>query len=208
MRVLFLSPHTDDVELGAGGTLIKFLEGGHEVFWMVFSTAEDSLPAGMPKDTLKNEFLEVAGALGLNNNYRIFGFKVRRLHEYRQEVLEELVRMRNEFSPDIVIGPSLHDYHQDHQVVAQEMVRAFKNTSSIISYELPWNHVTFDAQLFVRLNREHIKRKIELLNHYRSQIKLNRPFFSADFIEGWARMRGVQVKTEFAEAFEVIRWLL
>ena len=209
MKILFLSPHTDDVELGAGGTLAKFLELGHEILWVVFSTAEDSLPDNMPKDILKKEFLAVMRTLGLDReNYKIFDFKVRRLHEYRQEILEELVRIRKDFAPDLIIGPSLNDYHQDHQVVAWEMIRAFKNTSSIICYELPWNHVMFNTQLFVKLEERHVKKKVELLSNYKSQLILNRPYFSKDFIFGWARMRGVQVKAEFAEAFEVVRWIL
>ncbi len=209
MKVLFLSPHTDDVELGAGGMLARFLEASYEIFWVVFSTAEDSLPHNLPKDTLKQEFLNVVKSLNLSrDNYRIFNFKVRRLHEHRQEVLEELVKIRNEFKPDLVVGPSLHDHHQDHQVVAREMIRAFKNTASIISYELPWNHVSFDAQLFIKLKKRHIQKKIDLLKNYKSQLMLNRPYFNEEFILGWAKMRGVQVKTEFAEAFEVIRWIL
>lgn len=209
MRVLLLSPHTDDVELGAGGTLAKLLELNHEVFWVVFSTAEESLPDGLPRDTLKREFLSVVEDLGIpSDHYRVFSFPVRRLHEHRQEVLEELVRIRKDFSPDLVIGPSLHDFHQDHQVVANEMVRAFKNSSSIISYELPWNHVSFDAQLFVKLEKHHLEKKVSLLKHYRSQLSLGRPYFSEEYILGWAKMRGVQVKSEFAEAFEVIRWIL
>jgi len=209
VKILFLSPHTDDVELGAGGTLAKFLELGHEILWVVFSTAEDSLPDNMPKDILKKEFLAVMRTLGLDReNYKIFDFKVRRLHEYRQEILEELVRIRKDFAPDLIIGPSLNDYHQDHQVVAWEMIRAFKNTSSIICYELPWNHVMFNTQLFVKLEERHVKKKVELLSNYKSQLILNRPYFSKDFIFGWARMRGVQVKAEFAEAFEVVRWIL
>lgn len=209
MRVLFLSPHTDDVELGAGGTLVKLLEQGHEIFWVVFSTAEDSLPENLQRDTLRREFISVTRILGLSeNNYKIFDFRVRRLHEHRQEVLEELVRARKDFTPDLVIGPSLNDYHQDHQVVAWEMTRAFKNTSSIICYELPWNHVTFNTQLFVKLEEKHIEKKAELLGNYKSQLILGRPYFSRDFIFGWARMRGVQIRSEFAEAFEVIRWIL
>ncbi|MCW3136645.1 MAG: PIG-L family deacetylase [Canidatus Methanoxibalbensis ujae] len=209
MKILFLSPHTDDVELGAGGTLVKSLELGHEILWVVFSTAEDSLPDNMPKDALKKEFLKVISDLGLKEeDYRIMNFRVRRLHEYRQEILEELVKIRKDFAPDLVIGPSLNDYHQDHQVVAWEMIRAFKNTSSIIAYELPWNHVAFNTQMFVKLEEKHIKKKVELLKNYRSQQILNRPYFSGDFIFGWARMRGIQVRAEFAEAFEVIRWIL
>jgi len=209
MNVLLLSPHTDDVELGCGGTVIKLLEAGHSILWMVFSTAEESLPVGLPKDTLMKEFAAVMGDLGMSEkNYEVFGFGVRHLDEHRQEILDELVQVRKHLQPDIVIGPSLKDFHQDHNVVANEMVRAFKASSSIICYELPWNHVTFDTQLFVRLGREHISRKVEILNNYESQLIGGKEYFSEEFVYGLARIRGLQCNSEYAEAFEVVRWMM
>ena len=208
-KILVLSPHTDDAELGAGGTIIKFIEEKKEILWVVFSTAEESLPKEMEKDTLEKEFLSVSKKLNLREDqYIINHFQVRKLHEKRQEILELLVQIRNKFLPDLVIGPSLNDFHQDHIIVATEMVRAFKGASSIISYELPWNHVTFNTQLFVKLDKKHIEDKIELLKLYNSQITKGRSYFSEEFILGFARTRGVQLNTEFAEAFEVIRWMI
>lgn len=209
MKALFISPHTDDVELGAGGTLTKLMEKGWEILWVVFSTAESSLPEGTPPDTLRNEFLDVANSIGLkDNNLKIFDFQVRYLSSHRQEILEEMVKMKKEFSPNLVVGPSLDDNHQDHEVVAKETLRAFKDCASIICYELPWNHIAFNTQLFVKVKERHISKKIELLKRYKSQIELDRPYFQEDYIRGWAKMRGVQVKSEFAEAFEVVRWIV
>jgi LmbE family N-acetylglucosaminyl deacetylase len=209
MRVLFISPHTDDVELGAGGTLIKLLEEGHEVLWVVFSTAETSLPPEAPRDTLRTEFLDVATSIGLKEkDLRIFDFQVRYLPMHRQEILEEMIKMKKEFAPDLIVGPSLNDHHQDHEVVAKEILRAFKDSSSIICYELPWNHVVFNTQMFVKICERHVNKKIELLRKYESQVQLDRPYFSEEYIRGWAKMRGVQVKADFAEAFEVVRWIL
>ena len=209
MRTLFISPHTDDVELGAGGTLIKQLEEGNEVLWVVFSTAETSLPADTPRDTLRLEFLDVVRSVGLKEkDYKIFDFQVRYLPERRQEILDEMIKMKKEYSPDLIIGPSLNDHHQDHEVVAKEILRAFKDSSSIISYELPWNHIEFNTQLFVKIDERHVNKKIQLLKKYDSQIRLDRTYFSEEYIRGWAKMRGVQVKAEFAEAFEVVRWIM
>jgi LmbE family N-acetylglucosaminyl deacetylase len=209
VRIVVLSPHTDDAELGAGGTLLKFLENGHELFWVVFSVAESSLPSSLPRDILKKEFLDVINTIGLRNDmYNVFDYRVRYLHEHRQEILEEMVSTNKDFSPNLVIGPSLNDHHQDHQVVAREMIRAFKRSSSIISYELPWNHIEFNTQLFVRLERAHIERKFSLLRKYNSQIMLQKPYFAEEFVFGWAKMRGVQVGSDFAEAFEVARWIM
>ena len=118
------------------------------------------------------------------------------------------MRIRKEFCPELVIGPSLNDFHQDHQVIANEMVRAFKSTSSVISYELPWNHVTFNTQLFIKLTEANIKNKWALLKRYNSQIIKGKSYFSEDFIFGLAKTRGVQCGSEYAEAFEVVRWMI
>jgi len=206
---LLISPHTDDAELGCGGSIAKFIKDGHELLWIVFSTAEESLPKGLSNDTLKKEFLCVVKDLGLKEkNYIIFNFKVRNLSEHRQEILDELIKLREKFKPQITIGPSLNDFHQDHQVVAREMVRAFKTTSSIICYELPWNHITFNTQLFIKLERDFIDKKCKILNNYKSQILKEKPYFSGEYIYGLAKIRGVQCYSEYAEAFEVIRWMI
>jgi hypothetical protein len=88
------------------------------------------------------------------------------------------------------------------------MIRAFKTTSSIICYEMPWNHLSFNTQLFVRLDKHHIERKMDLLKHYKSQLELQRPYFSEEFIYGLAKTRGIQCNSEYAEAFEVLRWMM
>lgn len=209
MRTLILSPHTDDAELGCGGLITWLIEKQYPLLWIVFSTAEESLPVGLPKNTLKNEFLSVISGLGLDEkSYQIFNYQVRKLHYYRQEILENLIRIRDDFRPQLVVGPSLNDIHQDHQTVANEMIRAFKTTASIICYELPWNHIRFNTQLFVTLQRENVRKKYQMLANYRSQLIQNKTYFSKEFIFGLAKIRGVQCSAEYAEAFEVIRWLL
>lgn len=207
-RILILSPHTDDAELGCGGLITKLLEEGKKIYWVVFSTAEDSLPPELSPDTLVTEFKSVADYLKLSgNDYKINNFKVRNLHEKRQEILEIMVTLRKTFNPDLVIGPSLNDFHQDHQVVSNEMIRAFKMSCSIICYELPWNHINFQSQYFVKLDEKHIQKKVELLNFYKSQFIVKRHYFSEDFIRGLALTRGAQVGHKYAEAFDVIRWI-
>ncbi len=207
-RVLILSPHTDDAELGCGATIARFIEERKDILWVVFSTAEESLPEDMAPDTLEIEFRNVVRNLNLNaDNIIVNHFKVRYLHEKRQEILELLVKIRNSFNPEMVIGPSLNDFHQDHTIVANEMVRAFKSHSSIISYELPWNHITFNTQLFFKVTAKQLEQKIDILKEYKSQVKKERSYFSRDFIRGLAVTRGIQVNADFAEAFEVIKWI-
>jgi LmbE family N-acetylglucosaminyl deacetylase len=134
----------------------------------------------------------------------VYGFPVRKLSYHRQEVLEELVGLRRRIAPDLVFIPSEHDLHQDHQVVHAEGLRAFKDIS-VLGYELSWNHISFSAQAFVVLDKGHLERKWQALQCYRSQLGMGRLYMTRKYIEGIARVRGVQVKEEWAEAFEVLR---
>jgi LmbE family N-acetylglucosaminyl deacetylase len=205
-KVLVLAPHTDDGELGAGGYISQLLEQGAQVYYAAFSTAEESVPVGFPKDILKIEVAAATAQLGIRpENLFIFNYQVRKLNYSRQEILEDLVKLRMDINPDLVLLPSLKDIHQDHMTVAQEGLRAFKNTS-IFGYELIWNNLSFDTTCFMKLEKKHIEKKINALSCYESQGK--RDYMSSDFILSLARTRGVQIGTAYAEAFEVVRLII
>lgn len=204
-RVLVLAPHTDDAELGCGGTLARLVEQGNDVFVAAFSTASDSLPAGFRDDTLRHEFLSAMRILGIPDGHEsVREYPVRRLAEHRQSILEELVSLRKDIAPDIVFLPCGQDIHQDHQVIHAEGVRAFKN-ASLFGYELPWNTFDFAPQLIVCLEDRHMERKWEMLQAYYSQAVIGRRYFSRDLVYSLARVRGVQANRAFAEGFQVIR---
>ena len=204
-KVLALAPPSDDAEIGCGGTLARFLDEGKQLFVVAFSTAEESLPPGSARHKLRDEFLEAMDILGVPEDHvRVYGYPVRRLPESRQEVLEELIRIKAEFAPDTVFLPSGNDMHQDHQVIFNEGLRAFKEFT-IWGYDLPWNHLAFSDTAFVTLEERHLEKKLEVLSAYKSQIELKRPYFRREAVYAQARMRGLQVKAEFAEVFEVVR---
>jgi len=208
MRVLLLSPHTDDIEIGAGGTLTKLLHGKDNIFcWVVFSICENAVPQNLSPDTLRNEFTAVASHLKMTN-YQIHKFPNMNFPACALEIVKELDRVKGEFKPELVIAPSLNDFHQDHRTVAEQAVRVFKKDTSIIGYELPWNNLIFQPQLLVRLTQEQMEGKWQILSLYKSQFILQRNYFSKEFIFGWARMRGTQCNAEYAEAFEITRWIV
>jgi LmbE family N-acetylglucosaminyl deacetylase len=204
-RVLAMSPHADDAELGCGGTMARWIDEGAEIFTAAFSTAETSLPPGSKPYRLKDECHLALDEIGVPRDNRfVYDFPVRELGYHRQEVLEEMVKLARELQPEVVLVPSGSDLHQDHAVVHHESVRAFRNFT-MMGYELPWNHITFSTQAFVVLRETHLRRKWAALTKYESQLEMARPYFSYDFIESMARVRGVQVQAAFAEAYEAIR---
>ena len=89
--VMVLAPHTDDGEFGCGGTIAKFISEGKDVYYVAFSTAEDSLPPDMPKNTLEREVREATKRLGIPVSHLIvYGFQVRKLNYIRQDILAYL----------------------------------------------------------------------------------------------------------------------
>ncbi len=202
-KILVLAPHCDDGELGAGGTINKLAKLNKEVTYVAFSTARNSVPDNFPKNILEKEVKEATNMLGIQDeNLIIFKYRVRELPKYRQDILEELIKLKSKSNYDLVLMPSLKDIHQDHVTIAKEGLRAFKDTS-ILSYELLWNNFEFNANCFVSLSNENIQKKCESIKCYKSQGDRN--YMNQEFITSMARSRGVQASVNYAEAFEVVR---
>ncbi len=204
-RVLVLAPHPDDGEFGAGATLHRLAKNGTRIHYVAFSPCVISLPEGSAPDLLFVELNRAAKRLGIaEEDVHLLDFPVRDFPDNRQPILEKMIRIRKEFSPQLVFLPNSTDIHQDHQVIHQEGLRAFKH-SSLLGYELPWNNLDCKTNFHVKLSKGDMDAKFEALSCYESQ--KGRNYLSKEFIDGLARVRGTQVNTEYAEAFECVRWV-
>ena len=202
-RALVLAPHTDDGEFGCGGTMSRLVGEGVDVRYVAFSIATKSLPEGFPPDTLAREVREATTELGIPEaSLDVHDFEVRTFPEHRQDILELLIGLWEEWQPDVVFQPSLHDVHQDHRTVAEEGLRAFKRTT-ILGYEIPWNNFDFEYQWYVALEQKHVDLKVAALERYASQH--HRRYANAEYVRNLARMHGVNVNREYAEVFQVYR---
>ncbi len=205
-RILVLSPHTDDGELGCGGTVAKFSTAAKEVFYAAFCLCSKTLPNTLPSNTLELECKKATSILGISSSRLIlFNYEVRELPQSRQKILEELLKLNKDIKPEMVLLPAASDIHQDHQVIHQEGMRAFKNTT-FAGYELPWNNYSIHTNFFVQLSDDHLNKKIESLKAYESQSHKN--YMNEDFIRSLAKVRGIQANCHYAEAFEVYRWMI
>jgi len=207
-RLLAVGPHTDDIELGCGGTVCRALRAGWEVEFLVFSIAQESVPEGFGEDALRHEAQEAAAVLGVKTkDVTILDFPVRHFPEHRQDILDHLVNVR-QHGFDIVLCPSPFDVHQDHGVVYSESIRAFKSTATLLGYDVPWNSASASAAeptTFITFGADILEQKIAALGRYRTQVAKARPYFSTEYITAWAKYRGVQVGKEYAEAFHALR---
>ena len=205
-RVLVLAPHTDDGEFGCGGSIARFVDEKAEVFCAAFSSCAQSVPSQFPSDILVSEMKAANKVLGVKKeNLFLFDYDVRTFNCKRQEILDEMIRLRNDIKPDLVFMPSVNDVHQDHHTIALEGVRAFK-FSSIFSYEIPWNNLTFNTSAFIHLEEQHLKKKVVALSKYKSQAHRN--YASEEFIRSLALTRGIQIGARYAETFDVVRWVI
>ncbi|MGV6860138.1 MAG: PIG-L deacetylase family protein [Putridiphycobacter sp.] len=204
-KVLVLAPHTDDGEFGCGGTINKLVEEGNDVYYVAFSACEQSVLSKYPSDILITEVKAATKVLGIKpENLFLLKYNVRTFNYKRQEILDDIIKIRNKIQPDLVFIPSLTDLHQDHKTIADEALRAFKFTS-ILSYEMPWNNISFNTSCFYKLSESNLQAKIDALKKYQSQS--HRPYANSNFIKSLATVRGVQVNTKYAETFEVLRWI-
>lgn len=204
-RVLVLCAHTDD-EFGCAATVVRLVEAGAEVRYLALSTCEASVPAGFAPDVLAHECRACTAALGIPPAHVELGaFEVRYFPRDRQPILERLVALARSYEPDLVLLPASSDTHQDHAVVYQEGLRAFKH-ATLLGYELPQNLVTFRNSAFVAFDERVLRRKLDALAAYASQAF--RPYSSEAFIRGLGTVRGVQCRAPFAEAFELVRLIV
>lgn len=194
-KALVLSPHTDDAELGAGGTIANLAEKGCETSLFVFSWCEN-------KKNIKacKEACEILGI----DKIEIFDIERRHFPEQRQDILQIMYDYNIENKIDLVLTPTTTDLHQDHITVTKEAMRAFKG-STILGYEIPWNNIQITTNCFIPLQKKYVDKKIQALNCYETQ--KDRHYFDDQYFESILKMRGTQIQTKYAEAFEVIKYV-
>ncbi len=204
--ILILAPHTDDGEFGCGATIAKYVDLGARVIYAAFSAAEQSVLPHLARDILRTEVINATSVLGINKkDCLVFDFSVRKFPELRQTILDKMIELNNTYKPDIVFLPSIHDTHQDHQTIAQEGFRAFKRTT-MLGYEVPWNNLNFSTSCFIEISEDNLDKKKIALSKYESQ--KHRSYANEEFIHSLAITRGIQIGKQYAETFEVVRWVI
>lgn len=200
MKILLVSAHPDDAEISCGGTISRLRIPENEIWSIYFCPCtEDSKNKGHLEDHQK-----ACELLGID---RLIAkeFLVNRLEEYKQKVRDILYKLREEYKPDLVLCPSIHDLHQDHKTVSECCLTIFRDTSSILGFEVLRSvGPKFTPNLYVLLTRLDVKRKIEAIKCYKSQLKARPYFFTVENFLAQMKMRGVQAKSDWAEAYELM----
>lgn len=209
MKVLFLAPHGDEAHIAASGTIVRLQkESDVDVFVMAFSSADKSLPKGWKEESVYQELRDACAEVHLPKDHLILhAFETRMFPEKRQDILQALVDWGKTNPPDVVFAPSPGDVHQDHATVAMEAIRAFRKSSSVYGYDLPWNVLGAGSPLgmFVELTEDQLQTKMRAVSRFKSQQGKANNCATPDYAKGLAMVRGNQIEVPYAEAFEVVR---
>ena len=192
LRVLAVGAHPDDIEIGAGGTLMRLAANAPQVRYVV-----------MTGTSSRHEEARAASAAFLEGSelaVELHDLPEGRLPVHWAQVKEILEGVASGYTPDLVMAPSSTDAHQDHRTVAEIVPTVFRD-SLYLSYEIPkWDGDMWRPSVYIALSPEAVHRKIELLSkHFPSQ--LDRDWWDDETFLGLARLRGVECRAPYAEAF-------
>ncbi|HXF52611.1 MAG TPA: PIG-L deacetylase family protein [Hyphomicrobiaceae bacterium] len=197
LRVLCLGAHSDDIEIGAGGTLLSWMGQGLEleVRWCVLSAAaeRESEAKASAKDFL-------AGAESAR--IEVMWFKDGLFPAQSAEIKAWFETLKSGPNPDIILTHGRKDAHQDHREVCRHTWNTFRD-HLILEYEIPkWDGDMGQPNLYVPLTSKTLERKIELLMaHFGTQ--RSKHWFDEETFRGLARLRGMECRApeRYAEAF-------
>jgi LmbE family N-acetylglucosaminyl deacetylase len=196
LRILCLGAHSDDIEIGCGGTILRLLaERKADVDWIVFSAN----PA-RAREARKAAALFLRGAA--SSRVVVKRFRDGFFPAQFAAIKEEFEKLKKKVSPDLILSPYRHDAHQDHRTVAELAWNTFRD-HFILEYEIP----KYDGDLgtppfFVPLTEAACRKKVVfLLEAFRSQA--GRRWFGEDTFRSLLRLRGIEsnASSGLAEAF-------
>jgi len=196
-RILCLGAHSDDIEIGCGGTLLELVQHNPalQVVWVVFSAAgKRSLEARRSA----RAFLQgVSRKRILVQQFRasFFPFEGAKIKDYFE-------RLKGICQPDLIFTHYRDDRHQDHRVLSDLAWNTFRN-HLILEYEIPkYDGDLGIPNLFVPLEEKVCQRKVEYLCRF-FQTQSNKHWFSPDTFLALMRLRGMECAstTKYAEAF-------
>ena len=197
LKILCLGAHSDDIEIGCGGTILKLIERYPQasVHWVVLGAnkpvrATEAL-------TSANVFLAQAKA----QNIVVKGFRDS-FFPYIGAEIKEYFEQLKPVAPDLILTHTRHDLHQDHRLVCELTWNTFRD-HLIWEYEIPkYDGDLGQPNMFVHLDEATSQRKIKyILENFETQGE--RHWFTADTFAGLMRLRGIESKSpsKFAEAF-------
>lgn len=203
MNILAVGAHPDDIEIGCGGTLIKYVRRGHNVFLLLITKGEK----GGDIETREAEQVKAAEIVGARD---IFwgNYRDTELLGKGREIIQTVENHIKIVKPDLIFVNFSDDTHQDHRKVNKSVLSATRYVKNVLFYEVPTTS-NFVPHVFVDIS-ETLEEKIRALEAHQSQVmKTNIEDLSiVEIARSAATFRGIQGRVKYAEAFSALRLFL
>ncbi|MBZ0202749.1 MAG: PIG-L family deacetylase [Ignavibacteria bacterium] len=199
-NVVVFGAHPDDFEVGCSGMILKYLNQINLKIYVMSDRYEDGKFRNLKE---KDKSLKI---LGLDKvPFTIYDIPTRVFHDHRSKIRNILYNIATKTNVDIVFTPPIHDIHQDHIVLADEVIRLFRE-KTIFGYEVIRSGYDFAPNMHVKLSKKLVDLKVKAAQSYKSQWSTTKSggyYFAKEVMKGLMRARGAQFGVEYAEAFEV-----
>ncbi len=202
MNILAIGAHPDDIEIGCGGSLIKYSRAGHNVYLLIMTAGE----MGGDADIRKNEQLESAKVIEAKDViFKDYPDTNLPLNKILISNIEAVVKKTK---PELIFVNYTHDTHQDHRTLAKGTISATRYIKNVLFYEVPTTH-DFNPSVYVDIT-DVIEQKVGCLEAHASQVmKTNIEGLSiVEIAKSSATFRGIQGRVKFAEGFVPLRQFL
>jgi len=196
LRIVCLGAHSDDIEIGCGGTLLELISWRRDIefVWVVFSAAPNRAQEAQASAArfLKGAKHKQVFVKNFRESY--FPFVGAAIKDFFED-------LKQRTSPDLVFTHYRHDRHQDHRTISDLTWNTWRS-HLILEYEiLKYDGDLGSPNLFVPLSRNLCERKVKYLCEC-FQTQSNKGWFTADTFRALLRLRGVECAAEkYAEAF-------
>jgi len=197
LSVLCLGAHSDDIEIGAGATLLSMMERGVrlDVHWCVLSGGSEREQEARASAA---DFLSEAASAQIE----VMPFRDGFFPEQGEQIKSWFEELKGRVDPDLILTHRNDDAHQDHRQVCRLTWNTFRD-HCILEYEIPkWDGDMGQPNLYVPVSVGALRRKVDLLNlHFGSQ--RSKQWFDSETFFGLARLRGMECRApeRYAEAF-------
>jgi len=220
-NILVIAPHPDDETLGCGGTLLRHINEGDRVYWLIGTTIKEE--NGFSSDRVNSRKKEIKNVCEDYEftSYRQLDFNTTELDQVpRNELIQEISKYVNEVQPHTIYIPYRNDIHSDHAQIFDASVACTKSfrypfvkkvcvyeTLSETEFGMRLDDSGFKPNMWVNIT-DYLDRKIEIMKIFESELG-NHPFpRSIENIIALAKLRGSTANTDAAECFVILKEIL
>lgn len=207
MNVLAIGAHFDDIELGCSGSLIKHRKNGNKVYMLVVTHSGYSDYHGngiRNKDLARKEGEEAAKIIG--SKLICLEYETKQV-SYDYLLIEDINKVIDEYKIDIIYTHWTGDIHQDHSAIARATLSAARHVKKILMYRSNWyaSDLIFSGRYYIDISME-MEEKIKSIKAHKSACTIFGKKW-IDFMVQQDHNSGIEMETEYAEVFEVIKYL-